>query len=152
MVSLFDELASGLDTSRLHAGDESIQSSLRGLQVKRSGDKSDPAVIQGEQMLQRFLNSLTVVDADICAARAVFAGVHEYGGNVAPRQLHKERRVCFGGHDGRAVYLTFYHAPNAFSHALWFVISVGDNDLEALLNGLILEMLHEFWKERVCDV
>src|SRR5579859_7164584 len=149
VIALFDQFRSRRDTARLHARDEGVEAAAGGLKIQRARNESDAAVIQGEKVLQSFLNTLTVIDNNICGARRVGSGVHEHHGDVAARKLSEERRISFGSHDSGAVDFAFEHAANTLGHAFGAVVGVGDDDLEAFLDGLIFEVFDEFGEEGI---
>ncbi len=74
-----------MQAARLHSRDESFDSSFRRLQVERPRNESNAFVVEGEKMLQRFLNALAVIDDYVRGARAVRPGVHEHHWNIAAR-------------------------------------------------------------------
>jgi hypothetical protein len=152
VVALLDQIAADVDPARFHSGDVGIKAALCGLQIQRAGNEGDPAVVEGEKMLKRFLNALSVIDVDVCAMRGVFAGVHENGGNVSAGEFGKHSGIGLRGHNGGTVDFAFEHAANALGHAFRFVVGVGDDDFEALLHGLVFEMFYEFGKERISDI
>jgi len=152
MVTFFDELAADIDSARFHASDVGVETALSRLQVERTCDESDSAVVQGKEVLQSFLNALRVIDADVCALRGVYAGVHKNGGNVAAGEFGKHGGIGFRGHDGGTVDFAFEHPANALGHALRLVVSVGDDDFEAFLHGLIFKVFHQLWKKWIGDI
>src|SRR5579863_2562218 len=103
-------------------------------------------------MLQRFLDALRIVNDDVGAVLAIFAGVHEHRGNVAAGEVGDHGGIGFGGHDGGAIDFAFDHAANAFDHALRLVVGVGDDDFQTFLHGLVFKMFYEFWEKRIGDV
>ena len=109
-------------------------------------------MVERKKMLHGFVNALGVIDANVGAVQAGFAGVHEHGGDVAAGQFGHQRRVGFRSHDGHAIDFAFHHAPDASRHPLGIVIRVPDDDFLAALHRLIFKTLHQFRKKRVGDV
>ena len=103
-------------------------------------------------MLQPFLNPLLVININVRAEWAVFAGVHEHGRNVSPRQLDQQCRIRLRGHDCRAIHFALDHPADALRHASGLVVGVCDDDFQTLLHGLVFEMFHEFREKRIRDV
>src|ERR1700730_9697254 len=148
MASLFDQRPLG-ESARFEPGDESRVPYSSRLQVHGTGNERDTSMVQRKKMLQSLMNALAVVDTNICAVGAGFAGIHEYRGNVSTCQLCDQRRVRFRSHNCYAVYLAFNHAPYASRHPLRIVIRVSDDDLLAPLNRLVFKAFDQFGEKRV---
>src|ERR1041384_5911160 len=121
MVSLFDQWTFR-QSVLLEPGEKSIVPRLHRLQVHWTGDERDAPVAERNEVIQRFVNPLRIIDPNVRAMSAAGAGIHENGGDISSRQLGDQARVGFGSHDGHAVYLAFHHAPYAAGHALRVVI------------------------------
>ncbi len=104
------------------------------------------------EMLHGFANSLSVVDLENANVRQIGPRIDKHQRKRTLDELLDQFLFDAEGHDGDAVDTALQHAADERLGAGGFVVCGADEDLVALLDGEILELLHQFGEKWIGDL
>src|SRR5690242_15667142 len=106
---------------------------------------------QCREMLDGLPNSMTIVDANIGDTRHVGSHVHEDERHFTEAQAGKQGLLHAEGENSDAIDAAFNHSPDSKLHAFGIVNRGSEKNLVIVLDGDVLERLHDLWEKWIGD-
>src|ERR1700682_3314256 len=122
------------------------------LQVGWAADKSDAAVSQRTEMIDRLRYTLTIVDLDIADSLADSAHIQKDQRNFAAGKLIRERTVHFRSHNRNTVHFAVDHAANTQCGPRIVIIRRIDQYVVTVLKSEVLKAVDQLRKEGIGNV